>query len=150
MMKLSHSKSPVHTRPGKARTEGLKAAIDLCKNRVNQEPLQQLVTLAADFSQELGRCKEAFATKRHGRDRDHSILYECHSFLESELRQSVTMETLANLVTAGYEADGNLSKKPITEEQIRKNLAHFKRNNPSWRNVIDPRFQRLLDNPETK
>jgi hypothetical protein len=129
---------------------GLRAAIDLCTSRGNQEMASRLGKLTDEFLQELGRCKQAFGTKRRGRDRDHSVLYESHSFLESKLRQSVTNATLANLVNAGYEADGNAPKEPITDEHIRKNLTHFKRNNPSWRNDIDPRFQQLLDDPETK
>jgi hypothetical protein len=139
-----------HTKQLEIAIAGLRAAIDLSANRGNQKLALQLGTLADDFSQELGRCKQAFATKRRGRDRDHSILYECRIFLESELRQSVTNKTLTNLVNIGYEADGNPPKDPITEEHVRKNLAHFKRKNPSWRNDVDPRFQKLLDDPETK
>ena len=112
---------------------GLRAAIVLCVIRGNQESASSLGMLADEFSRELGRCRQAFATKRHGRDRDHSFLFECHSFLRRELSQPVTYVTLANLVNAGYEAEGNPLKEPITEEQIRKNLANFKRNNPLWR-----------------
>jgi hypothetical protein len=129
---------------------GLGAAVDLRTNRGDQESVSQLVTFRDEFSRELGLCKEAFATKRHGRDRAHSILFECRSFLESKLGRSVTNATLANLLNAGCEANGNPADETITEEQVRKNLTQFKRNNPSWRNEIDPRFQRLLDNPETK
>lgn len=112
---------------------GLRAAIILCAIRGNQESASSLGMLADEFSRALGRCKQAFATKRHGRNRDHSFLLECHSFLQTELRQPVTYVTLANLVNAGYEADGSPLKEPVTEEQIRKNLANFKRNNPLWR-----------------
>lgn len=111
---------------------GLRTAIDLYQDRGNQEFALPLGKLADEFSQELGRCKQAFATKRHGRDRDHAILYECHSFLQAKLEQPLTYVTLANLVNAGYEADGNPPKEPVDEEQIRKNLANFKRNNPLW------------------
>jgi hypothetical protein len=129
---------------------GLNATIGLVKDRGNQEQVLYLGRLADELSLEQGRSKQAFATKRRGRDRDHSILHECHSFLKSELQQPVTNVTLANLVNAGYEADGKSPKEPMTEEQIRKNLSHFKRSNPFWRNEIDPHFKHLIDDPETK
>ena len=111
---------------------GLRAAIALCAIRGNQESASSLGMLADEFSRALGRYKQAFATKRHGRDRDHSFLFECRSILQKELRQPVTYVTLANLVNAGYEADESPLKEPVSEEQIRKNLANFKRNNPLW------------------
>lgn len=126
---------------------GLHAAVGLSMNRGNQELASHLGMLADEFSLELGRCKEAFATKRHGRDRAHSILYQFQLFLESQLAQPVTFVTLANLVNAGYEADGNLPEEPVTEEQIRKNLANFRRNSPLWSN--DPRFDLRLIDPAT-
>jgi len=130
--------------------EGLRAAIELSMDRGNEERALQLGKVADELSQGLGRCKQAFGRKRRGRDRDHSLLYQCQAFLKSELQQSITIRTLANLVNAGYEADGISLKDPVTEEQIRKNLAHFKRNNPLWRNVIDPGFQQRFKEPETK
>jgi hypothetical protein len=113
---------------------GLRAANDLCLMRGKHELASSLGMLADEFSLEVGRCKAAFATKQHGRDRDHSFLLECQSFLRKELGRSVSYVTLTNLVNAGYEAEGSPPKKePITEDQIRKNLAHFRRNNPHWR-----------------
>ena len=138
-----------HKRKLEIAIAGLNAAMDLCTERGDQESVLRLRTLADKFSQERMRCKEAFATKRHGRDRDLSILSQCRSFLEKELGRSVTSATLANLVNAGYETDGNLLQEPITEENIRKNLANFKHNNPCWRNDIDPRYMPVVD-PATK
>jgi hypothetical protein len=112
---------------------GLRAAIVLCRFRDNRELASSLGMLSNEFSLELGRSKKAFATKRHGRDRDHSFLLECHSSLQAELGRSITYATIANLVNAGFEADGRDLTEPVTEEQIRKNLANFKRNNPLWR-----------------
>jgi hypothetical protein len=112
--------------------EGLRAAICLCIEGGNPELSSPLNVLVGRFSEQLGRCKPAHATKRHGRDRDHAILYECYAFLREKLGQPVTYVTLANLVNAGYEADGDSSKEPIDEEQIRKNFANFKSNNPLW------------------
>lgn len=113
--------------------DGLRAAIVLCLFRGNRESASSLEMLANEFLLELGRCKQAFATKRHGRDRDHSFLLECHSFLQRELGRRVTYATLANLVNAGFEADGNPLREPVSEEQIRKAEVNFKRNNPLWR-----------------
>ena len=111
---------------------GLRAAIDLCMDGGKRELLLPLGMLADEFSQQLGRWRRAFARKRHGRDRDHAILHECHSFLQKELGIPVTYVTLANLVNAGYEADGKPPEELVDEERIRKNLTNFKRNNPLW------------------
>jgi len=119
-------------------------------DRGNEGWAALLGVLADEFSEELGRCKQAFGTKRRGRDRDHSILYECHSFLESELRRPVTNRTVASLVTAGFEADGNHLKEVVTEEEVRKNLSYFKSKNPLWRNSLDPRLRKLVSDQETK
>jgi hypothetical protein len=128
------------TRQLKIALAGLNAAIDFYTEGGNRANAKYLGDLAKDLSQTLGRCKDAYATKRHGRDRAHSTLFECHSFLQSVLRRPVTQVTLANLVNAGYEADGNPLEKPITEEHLRKNLTAFRRNSPVWSNKIDPRF----------
>jgi hypothetical protein len=117
---------------------GMNAAIALYTDQGKQEVTKYLGDRASELSGALGRCKTAFATKRHGRDRAHSMLSECHSFLESQLGHPVTHVTLANLVNAGYEADGRPLEEPVTEEHVRKNLTTFKRNNPFWRNKIDP------------
>jgi hypothetical protein len=129
---------------------GLQAAKEICEQQGNQPVALNLGILAKEFSQALARCKLAFAVKRRGRDRDHSILDECRGFIQKTLAHSVTNKTLANLVNAGYETDDNLPTEPVTEEQIRKNLANFTRNNPFWRNEIDPRFHQRFSDPETK
>jgi len=112
--------------------EGLRAAIGLCTTAGKKEFIPSLVKLLQDFSKALDSCKEAFATKRHGRDRDQGILQECHAFLEQRLGQSVTYVTLANLLNAGYEADGMSPEVPVDEGLVGKNLANFKKNNPLW------------------
>jgi hypothetical protein len=111
---------------------GLNIAASLYLEKGDQATAAYLNTRAIELSQVPGRWKEAFATKPHGRDLDHSFLLSCQSFLETELGHPVTYVTLANLVTAGYEADGSPLEVPITEEQIRKNLTNFKRNVPHW------------------
>jgi hypothetical protein len=130
---LSKARGAKYKEKLKTAIGGLRAANDLCVIRGKHELASSLGMLADEFSQELGRCKQAFATKRHGRDRDHSFLLECQSFLRKKLERSVSYVSLANLVNAGYEAEGSPPKEPRTEDQIRKNLTNFKRNNPHWR-----------------
>jgi len=129
---------------------GLHAAMEFYEEQGNQALAINLGIVAKDLSEALGRCKFAYGVKRRGRDRDHSLALMSAGFLKRSLAHSVTMKTLANLVNAGFETDENLPEEPITEEQIRKNLAKFKRNNPFWRNEIDPRFHQRFSDPETK
>jgi hypothetical protein len=110
---------------------GIKEAINLYRERGRQPEAVYLSTLALDLSAELGMSRESYGTKRHGRDRSHLILYDCKVFLESVLGHRITYSTLANLVNAGFEADGKPSKDPVTEEQLRKNLEAFQKRNPT-------------------
>lgn len=110
----------------------LRAARDMETERRNKGLALELGSLVDIYSHALEQCKQAFGTKRRGRDRDHSILCECKRFLESQLQHPVTNNALASLVNAGFDADGNSAKEPVTEEHIRKNLTHFKRRNPFW------------------
>jgi hypothetical protein len=129
---------------------GMYAAIVLYTDQGNQAAAMYLRTLGIELLGQLEHCEAAFATKRHGRDRAHSTLSECHLFLEAVLGQAVTFVTLANLVNAGCEADWNIPKEPITEEHIRKNLSAFKRNNPLWHNEIDAYLKLPPLHPATK
>jgi len=129
---------------------GLNAAIGLYSERGKSDVAQYLATLALDLSAELGRSKDAFATKRHGRDRDHAMLYECQMYLEWQLGQDVTYATLASLLNAGYEADGSTPKDPVTEENVRKNLATFRKHNPVVCDLVNQRYPRSSTQPETK
>ena len=132
---------------------GLRAARDIETELCNKDLASELVLLADKYSQALQRCKPAFGTKRRGRDRDQSMLCLFQNFLESKLQHPVTNKTIANLVNAGFHADDNLKQKAVNEDVIRKNLAHFKRNNPLWQNEIAPAFARNFqppDQPETK
>jgi hypothetical protein len=129
---------------------GMQVAIDFYTDQGNQSAVLVLRGLGTELSEKLDLCKVAFATKRHGRDRAHSILSECHLFLEARLGQAISFVTLANLVNAGYEADGILLKEPISEEQIRKNLTLFRCNNPLWDNAMDAYAMLTPVNPATK
>jgi len=115
---------------------GINEASGLYRERGRQAEAVYLSTLTLELSAQLGMVKEAYGTKRHGRDRSHLILYECKLFLESVLGHRVTYSTLANLVNAGFEAEGNTPKDPITEEQLRKNLESFQDRNPAAVTVL--------------
>ena len=69
---------------------GMKAATSLYKYGGNLEAAAFVEKLTLDLSGRQGRCKEAFSSTRHGRDRAHSTLSECRAFLESQLRRPVT------------------------------------------------------------
>ncbi len=109
---------------------GIKEAIALYRELGREQEAVYLSSLVIELSGQLGRSKETFGTKRHGRDRSNLALFDCQLFLESALRQRITYATLANLVNAGFEAHGELPKEPITEERLRKNLEHFRKRNP--------------------
>jgi hypothetical protein len=110
---------------------GINEAISLYRDRGRKKEALDLGCLADELSGELERSKEAFGTKRHGRDRSQLIIYDCKLFLESVLGHRITYSTLANLVNAGFEADGKARKDPVTEEQLRKNLEAFQGRNPA-------------------
>jgi hypothetical protein len=75
---------------------------------------------------------ELLDTKRHGRFRDHGILYVARQELEKKLGP-VTYETLANLINAGLRADGHDDEdKPVNAQQVRMNLDNFLARNPNW------------------
>jgi len=129
---------------------GIKEAIYLYAEQKRYEMVENLQVCGAELSVQLERRKTAFAPKRHGRNRDHSILIECRCFLEEKLAKRLTYATLADLVNAGFYADEDNLNELITEEHIRKNLAAFTRNNPNWSNKINPKL--ILDeiHPATK
>jgi hypothetical protein len=109
---------------------GINEAISLYREQGRQADAVYLSTLALELSAQLGKSREAYGTKRHGRDRSHLILCDCKLFLESVLGRRITYSTLANLINAGFEADGKSRKDPVTEEHVRKNLEAFQERNP--------------------
>jgi hypothetical protein len=119
---------------GKKRLEiairGIKEAIALYRELGREQEAVYLSSFVIELSGQLGRSKEAYGTKRHGRDRSNLALFDCQLFLESALRQRITHATLASLINAGFEAHGEPLNEPITEERVRKNLEHFKKRNP--------------------
>jgi hypothetical protein len=127
---------------------GLRAARDIETELCNRDLASELDLLADRYSQALQQCKPAYGTKRRGRDRDQSMLCLVQHSVESSLQHRVTNKTIANLVNAGFHVDGNLKQKAVDEDSIRKNLAHFKRNNPLWQNEIAPAFARNFQPPE--
>jgi hypothetical protein len=137
-----------HKKRLKIAITGINEAISLYRERGRHAEAVYLSTLALELSAQLGMIKEAYGTKRHGRDRSHLILYDCKLFLESVLSHRVTYSTLANLVNAGFDADGTLPKDPVTEEQLRKNLETFQGRNPAAVVLAARNYPRTI--PETK
>ena len=119
---------------------GLKAAIELYEEHDDSDVQQSLVSALLYLSGQLGRVKNAFGTKRHGRDRDHTILYELWRFLEWHLRHPVTFSTLATLINAGVDADAQPASRLVTEVSVRKNLTNFRNNNPTLCGLVDRRY----------
>jgi hypothetical protein len=132
---------------------GMRAAVELFTERGNNAMAVFVEKLAIGFSGELDRAHLAFQTKRHGRDHAHSSLWECRFYLEAVLNRKLTYATLASLVDAGHDADNKALKDPTTEEQLRKNLSAFARNNPEWMKLLHDRFRMIRTHgtaPETK
>jgi hypothetical protein len=127
---------------------GINEAISLYSDLGRETETLYLSTLAVELAAQLGKCKEAYGTKRHGRDRSRLGLYDCQLFLESVLRRRITYTTLAHLVNAGFEAHGKPPKEPITEELLRKTLEYFKTRNPAAVVQAARNYPRTI--PETK
>src|SRR2546429_435791 len=110
--------------------DGLEAAAKLHRHR---DPARAAAwqSDAAEFEAELPRADELLDTKRHGRERDHGILDSIRQVLGKRVGP-VTLVTLANLVNAGLEADGQDDGDPVTEDDVRKALKHFLDRNPNW------------------
>jgi hypothetical protein len=121
---------------------GMNAAVEIYEKR-NPDLALFFGNIALELSSVLGRTGDASETKRHGRDRAQAILYECRLLLESNLGTKVTHKTLVNLLSAGYEADGNPLEEPITESTVRKNEVNFKRNNPAFCKTIESRYSSI-------
>lgn len=97
---------------------GINTAVGLYTDRGNPKVAQSLGVIAIELSAELGRCRYAYASKRHGRDRAHLILWLCRSALESELGPQVTYPALANLVNAGFEDVVAFLKLTLLQAQL--------------------------------
>lgn len=109
---------------------GMSEACELYTEFGNLTAASQVQHLRDDLSAILQRSKQAYSNKRHGRDRDHTILARLHGFLEEHVGL-VTNATLATLANKAMEVDGHASSGSVTEESVRKNLNAFREHNPT-------------------
>lgn len=131
----------------KGAMKGLNAAAELFLRAENGARAQEMAGISLEFSGQLSRLKEAYGTKRLGRDRPHNVLYLCRVWLQSQLGREPSFVTLASLVNAALQAQG--LDEIVTEDHIRKNLKHFEENNPTMRHLID-QLPSGQPKPETK
>jgi len=108
--------------------EALSALPDICT--------PQRAPMLEEIRQELRRKEQGaeilLDTKRHGRERDHGILYSIRQTLEAHLGP-ISNKTLANLVNAGLQAAGqDEADNPVTEDDVRMTLKNFLDRNPNW------------------
>ena len=112
----------------KAAIKGIMEAVEFYTEFGNQTAASQLEYYKRDLSEKLQRSKQAYSSKRHGRDRDHTILVRLQGFLEKHVGH-VTNATLATLVNKAMELDGQAGSERFTEETVRKNLTAFRGKN---------------------
>ena len=101
----------------KAAIKGIGEAMEFYVEFGNQAAASQLDCYKRDLSEKLQRGKQAYSSKRHGRDRDHTILVRLQVFLERHVGQ-VTNATLATLVNKAMEVDNRAESERFTEETV--------------------------------
>jgi hypothetical protein len=110
---------------------GLEAAGNLYRHR-EPETAAFFDQKATELQSQLQAADVLLDVRRHGRFRDHGILDSARSVLERRLGP-MTYSTLANLVNAALQADGQSVDGPsVDEETIRKDLRNFLARNPTW------------------
>lgn len=119
----------------KAGIKGFAEAIEFYAEFGNQAAVTHLEFYKSDLSAKLQRSKQAYSNKRHGRDRDHTILVRLQGFLEKQVGQ-VTNATLATLVNKAMEVDGQAASERVSEETIRKNLNAFRGKNSAMMTLL--------------
>jgi hypothetical protein len=112
--------------------DGLESAANLYRPH-EPETAALFQIKAAELIGQKERVDQLLDTKRHGRFRDEGILDIAKQEMEKHVGP-VTYETLANLVNAGFEADGQETDEGATvnAESLRRNLANFRSRNPNW------------------
>lgn len=122
---------------GRAKAETVKAidGLQIAANLYWQrDPARAayLQQVAADLVQEAEQADILLDTERHGRERDHGILYSARQVMEKRLGP-ISNETLANLINAGLEVDGKAdADHPVTADDVRRNMANFLKRNRNW------------------
>jgi hypothetical protein len=119
----------------KAAIKGIVEAVDFYTEFGNQAAAKQLEYYKHDLSEKLQRSSQAYSSKRHGRDRDHTILVRLQGFLEKHIG-TVTNATLATLVNKAMEVDDQAGSERFTEETVRKNLTAFRGNNSAMMTLL--------------
>jgi hypothetical protein len=110
--------------------DGLEAAANLCRHRDPERAAAYHIDAAA-FQAELAGVDELLDLKRHGRFRDHGILYSARQVMERALGP-VTYDTLANLITAAQLALGQEDAPPVDAQSLRMALSNFTERNQNW------------------
>jgi hypothetical protein len=119
----------------KAALKGIGEAMEFYVEFGNQAAASQLDCYKSDLSEKLQRGTQAYSSKRHGRDRDHTILVRLQVFLERHVGQ-VTNATLATLVNKAMEVDNRAESERFTEETVRKNLKTFRGKNSAMMTLL--------------
>ena len=115
--------------------KGITEAMEFYAEFGDRTATSQLQQYRQDLAEKLQRSKQAYSSKRHGRDRDHTILIRLQTFLEKHAGQ-VTNATLATLVNKAMEVDGQAGSERFTEETVRKNLRAFRSKNPAMMTLL--------------
>ena len=121
--------------------DGFQAAADLYRHR---EPQTAAFCheKATELMVDLAASGELFDVRRHGRFRDHGILYSIRQALEKKLGP-ITWETTANLVNAAQRALANQNEETlsaeaadaqeeVTADKLRMDLTRFLERNPHF------------------
>ena len=133
----------------KAAIKGIGEAVEFYMEFGNQAAASQLDAYKRDLSEKLQRGKQAYSSKRHGRDRDHTTLARLQGFLESHIGQ-VTNATLATLVNKAMEVDNRAESERFTEETVRKNLKAFRGKNPAMMTLLAKEADGIRNQNDTK
>jgi hypothetical protein len=122
---------------------GLEAAAALYRHR-DPEKAAFFQVEAAKLQPELQGADELLDVKKHGRFRDHGILYSARQIVEKALGEPVSYETLANLVNAADrallnqdedamdEATADTQRKEVTANTLRVEMDNFLKRVPNW------------------
>jgi hypothetical protein len=133
----------------KAAIKGMTEAIEFYKEFRNEAATSQLEYHKGDLSAILQRSKVAYSSKRHGRDRDHTILVRLREFLQKETAP-VTNATLATLVSKAMEVDGQPDSSRISEETVRRALRSFQGRNQVMMTLVGRESPDAFRNKLTK
>lgn len=119
---------------------GIEIGAGLFSESAEPDKSEFLLDMRNELTRRLGRCKEAYDTKRLGVGKDHTDLLYLQRFLEVRLAKSVPIATLASLLEIGYLTDGK--EKDVDVESLRRNLTNFKNRNPVLAQLVERDVQK--------